>query len=150
MNNKTRRIDLKIILMIFLVILSLGLSAYFWNEARQAKSQTPQAVQERNSKETERILDKLKAVLLIDDEGQPTVARVDNPDKLKKDNPDFYKNAQKDDYIIVYKQRAIIFRNNDRGKIINIAPIVNTNKTKNNKKTPKSQSDKTKSTKADN
>ncbi|PID99056.1 hypothetical protein CSA80_02985 [Candidatus Saccharibacteria bacterium] len=133
-NSKAQSTKAKMFIMILVIISLLGLTGYFWNEARQAKSQTPQAAQERNTKETKKVLAKLKKVLLVDDKNDPTVARIDNPEKLKKDNPEFYKNAQKDDYIIVYKQRAIIFRSNDHGRIINIAPIVNTGEIKNDKK----------------
>ncbi|PID29525.1 hypothetical protein CR983_03870 [Candidatus Saccharibacteria bacterium] len=133
-SHKKRTMKPAVWVVTIVIVSLLGLTGYFWNEARQARSQTPEAAQERNSKETEKVLTKLKSVLLVDDEGDPTVARIDDPEKLKEDNPDFYKNAKKDDYIIVYKQRAIIFRSSDKGQIINIAPIINTGEIKGDKK----------------
>lgn len=126
-NGKKTRFGVKAWFVLIAMISMAGLTGYYWNEARQANLQTPQATLERNTKETEKVLTELKRVLLIEDKGNPTVARIDNPEKLQSDNPEFYKNAQKDDYIIVYKQRAIIFRASEQGgKIINIAPIINT------------------------
>jgi hypothetical protein len=54
---------------------------------------------------------------------QPTVARVENVDTLKKSNPDFYKNVAAGDYLILYPQRAVIYRKTEN-KIMNVAPIV--------------------------
>ncbi|PID33456.1 hypothetical protein CR969_00640 [Candidatus Saccharibacteria bacterium] len=142
-NNKKKK-SLGAIAVALIIVALLGLTGYFWNEARQAKMQTPQAAKERNVKETEEVLSKLKSVILVEDEKQPTVARVDDPEKLKKDKPEFYKNIQKGDYIIVYKQRAIIFRANGNGQIINIAPIINPGKAKTDKKAPKADKPDTK------
>jgi hypothetical protein len=67
---------------------------------------------------------KLGKILKIDDtDKQPAVATITDVEKLKTSQPEFYKNADKDDYLIVYPNRAIIYREKDN-QIINIAPII--------------------------
>ncbi len=78
-----------------------------------------------NQEVSARVLGSLDDVLWIDaDDEKPTVATVDNAEALRAANQEFYKNAQDGDYLILYPQRAIIYRE-DESKIINIAPIVN-------------------------
>ncbi len=120
--------NIKTFLVLLIIVALAGTAGYFWNESRQAKKQVAESTNKEKAQETKQVLTKLKQILLIEEKEQPTIARIDNPEKLKKDNPEFYKNAQKGDYIIVYKERAIIFRTKDKGKIINLAPIVDTSK----------------------
>lgn len=110
---------------IIVVALAIGAAVFFWNEAREAKQFSLEGVQERNLAETQQVVDKLGTILQLNNEDQPTVARVENPDVLKEGNPDFYRDAQANDYLVLYPQRAIIYRLSDN-KIINIAPIINT------------------------
>ena len=54
--GKKRRFSLKMgiktWLVLVIVIASLGTAGYFWNDAREAKQQTPDAVAARNQEET--------------------------------------------------------------------------------------------------
>lgn len=113
------------ILVVLTVVLSLGAAVYFWNDARQAKQETPDAVAAKNLKETERVVNELSKILLLNADQDPTVARVEDPSVLQQSNPDFYKDIQVGDYLVLYPQRAIVYRSSET-KIINIAPIVNT------------------------
>lgn len=107
------------------VIVAIGLAGHIYMKYRNlAHDQRAPQVQ-RDQVESERILSKLRQVLLINESGQPSVAKVDSPEKLKATNPEFYKDALVDDYIIVYPTRAIIYRTSNN-QIINIAPIVKT------------------------
>jgi len=123
--KRTLKLSLKAWLMIVIVLLSLGTAAYFWNDARNAKQQTPEAIKTRNEEETSKVVTDLGNTLLIEEGQDPTVARIEDPSILQSSNPDFYKDAQTGDYLILYPQRAIIYRL-DESKIINIAPIINT------------------------
>ena len=76
------------------VVGSLVTAGVFYKQAQDAKGETLGAQQERNQEESERVIGKLKTVLLIDQQDKPTVARVDNADELRKANEDFYKNAE--------------------------------------------------------
>ncbi len=104
---------------------AIGAAGFFWNQSRSAGQQSPEAVEARNQQETESVVSALSSVLLIEGEDKPTVARVEDPEKLKTANKDFYKNVQVGDYLVLYPQRAIIYRQAEK-KIVNIAPIVNT------------------------
>ena len=47
------------------IVLSLGAAFYFWQDAKDARSSTPEAVAARNAEETERVLDKLNKMFNI-------------------------------------------------------------------------------------
>ncbi len=116
---------LTVILLLIVALAGLGAAGYFWNDARSAKQQTPEGVAQKNQEETDQVVSSLASIILIEGEDKPTVARVENPDVLKKANQDFYKNVQVGDYLVLYPQRAIIYRLGEK-KIVNIAPIINT------------------------
>ncbi len=114
----------KVIVVILIVVLSLSAAFYFWNDAQNAKSQTPEAVAAKNQEESKRVIQGLDAILLTESEDAPTVARIEDPAVLQKANEEFYKNAQAGDYLVLYPQRAIIYRESEN-RIINVAPIIN-------------------------
>ncbi len=122
------KISLRTILVFLIIVVLASVATYFWYQNRQLNIEKIQNSERRNNEESKEVLAKLKNIILIDSDTEPTIARIDDPKKLKADNPEFYKNAKKNDYIIIYKEKAIIFRSNDKGKIINIAPIINTTK----------------------
>lgn len=107
------------------LLAAIGAAIYYYMEYRDVRDNPTQAVAQRNSEETDRVLTKLKTVLRIDETDAPTVARVDDPGKLKATNEEFYKNVEKGDYLVLYPKRAILFRESN-SQIINIAPIINT------------------------
>lgn len=107
----------------------------FYQKYQDVKSDPSSAQKAQNSAETKRVLDKLKQVLRIDETEAPTVARVEDPAKLQKANAEFYKNVQKGDYLVIFPKRAIIYRESNN-QLINIAPIINTNGTTTENKTP--------------
>ena len=132
----------KVIVAAVLVLASLGAAAYFWNEAREARERTPEATQARNIQETERVVGELSEILLIEGDAEPTVARVEDPEVLKSSNPDFYKNTQVGDYLVLYPQRAIVYRSSEN-QIINIAPIINTDQLQQNQQQAAEESETT-------
>lgn len=123
--SKLPSFNWKVILVIILVVGSLATAFYFWNESQTAKEQTPEGIAQKNLEESERVINALDLVLYTDSEDQPTVARIEDPAVLQEANPDFYKNAQAGDYLILYPQRAVIFRESEN-RVINVAPIINT------------------------
>ncbi len=114
----------KVLLVIVIVVLALGAAFYFWNEAQNAKSQTPEAVAAKNQEESAKIISSLSLVLYTDSEDEPTVARIEDPAVLQEANPEFYKNAQVGDYLVLYPNRAIIYRESEN-IVVNVAPIIN-------------------------
>jgi hypothetical protein len=110
-----------------LLLVSLVAGGFFYSKYRSLNSDPKKAVENRNASETKNVLDAVNKVILTESDKPPTVARVESPDTLKKSNPDFYKNIVAGDYLILYPQRAIVFRKTEN-KIINVAPIVDTSK----------------------
>lgn len=115
---------LKTSMFVALVVLS-GISVYFYSQYRQVKNNPKEVVAQQNKQETQEVLGAVKSAIIIEESEQPTVARVDDPEKLKKTNAEFYKNVQKGDYLIIYPKRAIIYRQSN-DQIVNVAPIINT------------------------
>lgn len=113
--------------LLLVIVLAAGLAGtlYYKDRADKVEADPASVQQEKNQAETDRVLTKLKNVLNVSEEDAPTVARVEDPEKLKQSNQDFYKDIQVGDYLVIYPKRAIIFRENE-SQIINIAPIINT------------------------
>lgn len=100
----------------------------FYQKYQDVKSNPAQAQKAQNSAETQRVLTELKKILRVDETEAPTVARVEDPAKLKKTNAEFYKNVEKGDYLVIFPKRAIIYRES-QNQLINIAPIISTSGT---------------------
>ncbi len=111
--------------LLILSVLAIGSAVYFYKQYQDVKNNPKDAIAAKNSQETQDVIGALKKIILIDTNEAPTVARVENPDTLKQNNATFYKNVAKGDYLVIFKDRAIIFRASEN-QIINIAPIVNT------------------------
>lgn len=126
-NSKSRMPKMSVTnwLVMLAVVLLAGAAFYFWQDAQDARNQTPEAIAERNEEESQRVIQQLGEILQISTDQEPTVARIEDADVLREANPDFYTDAQENDYLVLYPQRAIIYRE-DENKIVNIAPIINT------------------------
>ena len=125
LKSNLSRMTWRVWILVGLLVVSLGVAGYFWQDAQDARANTPEAVAARNQEDSARVLGAVSEVLLTESEDEPTVARIENPEVLIEANPDFYKNAQTGDYLILYPQRAIIFRESE-SRVINVAPIINT------------------------
>jgi hypothetical protein len=113
------------VIVALVVLGSVGAAGFFYKEARDLKADPKSAITEKNQAETTRVLDSLKKRLFIGESDAPTVARVEDPEKLKKSNAEFYKDIQVGDYLVIYPKRAIVYRESN-DQIINVAPIINT------------------------
>ncbi len=111
-----------------LAVIGFAGTVVFYNKYQDVKSNPGQAQKAQNSAETQRVLSELKKVLRVDETEAPTVARVEDPAKLKKANAEFYKNVEKGDYLVIFPKRAIIYRESNN-QIINVAPIISTSGT---------------------
>lgn len=112
-------------LVVLLAVLGTFGTVVFYNKYQDVKQDPTQVQKAQNSADTQRVLTELKKVLRVDETEAPTVARVEDPAKLKKANAEFYKNVDKGDYLIIFPKRAIIYRE-QTNQLINIAPIVDT------------------------
>jgi hypothetical protein len=130
--EKSKKVNIKkpsktvlIIGLAVLFVLALASSIYFYNQYKTVKNDPTAAIKAKNLKETEQVLAEVKGIILIESSDAPTIARVEDPVALQKNNATFYKNVQKGDYLVLYKDRAIIYRESNN-QIINVAPIINT------------------------
>lgn len=71
----------------------------------------------------ERIIKKVSRILLVDQNVTPRVEKAQDIAELKDANKEFYVNVQEGDYLLLYPNRFIIYREQDN-QIINIAPII--------------------------
>lgn len=132
-SGKSKKVNLKKVgnkkviygLVAVLVLVGLLGTFYYYKKYNDVKNNPTAAQDDKNKAETQRVLDQVKAMLFISETDAPTVARVEDPSKLKEANKEFYKDIQKGDYLIIYPKRAIIYRESNH-QIMNIAPIINT------------------------
>lgn len=113
------------LLVILVLVAGLAGTMYYKDRAEKVESNPASVQQEKNQAETDRVLTALKKTLFIGESEAPTVARVEDPEKLKSSNPTFYKDILQGDYLVIYPKRAIVYRESN-DQIINVAPIINT------------------------
>ena len=127
-NNQVKKtkpklnINKPILILIVLLVVAVGLGIFFFVKYKNVVNDPKTAVTEKYKQESNLVLENLKKIILIENTESPTIARVEEPEKLKQKNRDFYKNVQAGDYLIVFPNKAIIYRNSTN-QIINIAPI---------------------------
>lgn len=120
-----RKTQVAWLVVVVVLIASIGTAIYFKKEVDKVKSDPTAAQVEKNQAETDRVMTALKKVLFVSEQDAPTVARVEDPEKLKSSNKEFYKDVQVGDYLIIFPKRAVIYRESNN-QIINLAPIINT------------------------
>ncbi len=113
------------LLLILVLVGGLAGTMYYKDRAEKVEADPTSVQKEKNQVETDRVLTALKRTLLISETDAPTVARVEDPEKLKASNAAFYKDVQVGDYLVIYPKRAIVYRESN-DQIVNIAPIINT------------------------
>lgn len=126
----TKRKDIKTLITVIAVIgiflLGGGAGYLVYNQLVEkdvlGKANSPEFVSEIQQKQVDAILKDLNKLILITEEEEPTVATILDVEVLRQDNPEFYKNAQDGDILIIYSQRAIVFRR-DKNMIVNVAPV---------------------------
>lgn len=70
-----------------------------------------------------KVISQVDKILLVPKGSDPTVIEVSDVARLKKNNPDFYKDVEAGDYLLMYSEKAVIYRQS-KNQIINVAPIV--------------------------
>jgi hypothetical protein len=67
----------------------------------------------------------VRSMIILDPQEKPTIASILDIDKIRSQNPEFYANARNGDYLIVFSDKAIIYRAQDR-ILVNVFPILST------------------------
>ncbi|MCS7318105.1 MAG: hypothetical protein NZZ41_07380 [Candidatus Dojkabacteria bacterium] len=70
-----------------------------------------------NTKTSTSVEDKLKSILLLPSD-KFEIGKINNVDKLKEQMPNVYKNAKNGDFLFIFEDRMIIFRESEN-KVIN-------------------------------
>ena len=102
-----------------IVVGGLGTACYFFYSKYQEVKKNPQVVSQQ---EVTYLTDKVSKLLQLPKDETPTVATVQDKEKLK-DQP-FFKDSQNGDKLLIYTkaQKAIIYRDAEN-RIINVGPI---------------------------
>lgn len=104
-----------LILSIIIAVLLIVVGILFW-KYQQAKETDP-------AKETStRIIQKVSNLYLVPGDEEPTVAQIQDKDKLG--NQQFFKSSKNGDYLLIYQKAkvAIVYRE-DANKLVNVGPV---------------------------
>ena len=126
--KKSKKVSRLVIVLVVIVVFVLGTGAGYlvFNRLTEkgvlGKANNPEYVSQIQKKQIENILEDLGELILVTEDEEPTVATILNVEALQKQNPTFYANAKEGDLLIIYSEKAIIFRRDEK-KIINVAPV---------------------------
>lgn len=109
------------ILLIALIAISLQ---YFKAKKEIAYLSDPNTRQEIDKKKADELVDKVRKLIMLP-EGEPTVATIQDVEKLAETQP-FFKSAINGDKVLIYSEQAYIYRESDN-KIINVGPVFTDN-----------------------
>lgn len=117
-------------MIIFAVLFLLAAGGFVWSYINysNAKKQLvvltdPKAQQEAAKKEVQALVDKVKKLVVLPENEDPTIATITDAPALAKEQP-FYKDAHNGDKLMVYMQakKAFIYDPN-RNILVNVGPI---------------------------
>jgi len=120
------------ILLFIALLAAIGVAVYFYLQVAQLKKNPQQVSQE----EVQQLVDKVSKLMVLPEGETPTVATVNDPEKLK-DQP-FFSKAQVGDKVLIYTnaKKAILY-NPATNKIVDVAPVnIGNNATGTNTTTP--------------
>lgn len=71
--------------------------------------------------EKQELFEKIKKHIVLPSQEEPLIVRIDNAEELKK-RQSFFENSQDNDILIVYQDKALIYRS-DEDLLINVGPV---------------------------
>lgn len=100
------------------IVVFAALAGFFFMESKTLKN-NPDVAREKQS---ERIIDKVARLYQLPGGEQPTVAQVQDKEKLKDQT--FFSAAQDGDYLLIYTNArlALLYREQDN-KLVNVGPV---------------------------
>lgn len=118
-NNMSKYLSRTTLIVIGIVIgvLLIAVGVLGWKYYQVSKDNSD------DSKEiSAKIIQKVAALYMIPTNEEPTVARIQ--DKNKLENQDFFKNASNGDYLLVYQKNkvALVYREQNN-KLVNVGPV---------------------------
>ncbi|MFC1633020.1 hypothetical protein ACFL1U_02685 [Patescibacteria group bacterium] len=104
------------ITIIILLIIALGVLLFFYFRG-------PSDDNAQRTKEALDLKDQVGEHIILNADEEPTIATIEDVDKLKETNPDFYEGAENGDKLLLYSDRVILF-DPDKDIIINVGPVI--------------------------
>ena len=104
--------------LIWLVVMAVGLSVFYWYGVQSAVKDPDRAAQE----ETIKLLAEISRIIVLPSNEIPVIATVNDPVKLT--NQPFFTKAKAGDKVLIYpnNKKAILYNPVDK-KIIEVAPL---------------------------
>lgn len=97
--------------LILVAILAVWLGGVPWQKRHAA----PQS-------DTGALIQKVSRHILVNQNEEPTVATVQDPDSLRQTNPDFYKDASVGDRLIIWSDKAVLY-SEAKDRIVAVLPV---------------------------
>lgn len=91
-------------------------------ETTQKLEEIKKSSENSGAEAAKRILEKVRVLIDIPAEPEPTVATITDVEALRKTN-DFYKKAENGDNLIITKERAILY-DPDKNIILDVVPVI--------------------------
>jgi len=118
-NNSNSTIIYFLLILIVVLLIVAGFIGFLYYKEKTSEPKNPVEVA---NEEVERIKNLVSKHIILPEE-EPAIATIVDIEALKKDNPEFYKNAQNDDKVLIFSQKAIIYRPS-QDILINVAPVI--------------------------
>lgn len=102
---------------VIVLLLAVAAGYFFWQYSNLKNN--PDAVAKET---TQRLVDKVSKLYVLPGDEQPTVAQVQDKEKLKDQS--FFSKAENGDYILIYTNAklALLYREHEN-KLINVGPV---------------------------
>ncbi len=110
---------------IVLIVMVIFVIAIFWIGS---KGRTIE-IQESNNEETEKLLADIAKHIIIFSEEEPLIVSINNAEELKEQQL-FFQNSQNGDILLVYQDKALIYRP-QQDVLINVGPVYIANEEQN-------------------
>ena len=96
---------------ILMAILAVWLGGVPWRKWHAA----PQS-------DTSAVIQKVSRHILVNQDEEPTIATVQDPESLRQTNPDFYKNASVGDRLLIWSDKAVLY-SEATDRIVAVLPV---------------------------
>lgn len=109
------------VIIVLIILAALSYYSYHQAQKRIEVLSNPELNSEYVLKERDRVRDRVAKLMLLPEGVDPDLAIVQDVEMLRKEQP-FFRNAEDGDQVLIYPDRAIIYRESD-DVIINISPV---------------------------
>jgi hypothetical protein len=117
-----KKLNLQNVLLV-LAIIAFAWSFFSYQNAKQeiAYLTDPEAKEEINQQEVQRIVEKVNRLIVLPEDEQPVVATITDAESLSTQQ-DFFLGASNGDKVVIYQSKAIIY-SPSKDIIVNVGPV---------------------------